>query len=452
MIARMILWVSVIWLVPLMYFMLKNETKFKKNIAVGVTMPYDGRVDSEVLDRLKRFKQELKWICLLLLALAVLGMVLPVGFGAALTLFCVWTDLCIVLPYVPYIRCNRDLKQIKAERGWKRQTAQNVTVDLSVTAQEFPELSVLHFIPPLLISLIPVIYELAWGEAVAGGILLADSLCVALFYAIYRWAFRRRAEVVDENTDLNAALTRLRRRAWRRCWLWASWLMGLLNIGVWLSLYRSWLGIGVLALLTVALVAVVLHLEFSLRRAQERLTADSGRSFYVDEDDKWIWGLFYYAPNDSRMVINDRVGINTTVNMAKKGSRVLLGAVAVLLLLLPLTGVWLMQEERSPVTLEMADAVLVASHSHSTYTVLLDEIEEIELLTERPAMTRTAGTAMESVLKGTYKASELGKITVCLDPRTGPYLLIRTENTLYLFGSGQGTETEEIYHLLKQVR
>ena len=137
MIARIILWASVIWLVPIMYFRLKNETKFKKNIAVGVTMPYDGRVDPAVLARLEQFKRELKWVCLVLLAMAVIGTVLPVGFGAALTLFCIWTDLCIVLPYVPYIRCNRDLKKIKAERGWKRQTAENVTVDLSVAAQEF---------------------------------------------------------------------------------------------------------------------------------------------------------------------------------------------------------------------------------------------------------------------------------------------------------------------------
>ena len=32
MIWKIILWVSVIWLVPLMYFFLKNEARFKKNI------------------------------------------------------------------------------------------------------------------------------------------------------------------------------------------------------------------------------------------------------------------------------------------------------------------------------------------------------------------------------------------------------------------------------------
>ena len=38
----LILWLCVIWMPVLMYFMLRNETKFKKNIAVGVTLPYEG--------------------------------------------------------------------------------------------------------------------------------------------------------------------------------------------------------------------------------------------------------------------------------------------------------------------------------------------------------------------------------------------------------------------------
>lgn len=453
MIARIILWISVIWLVPIMYFMLKNETKFKKNIAVGVTLPYDGRIDPEVLSRLDQFKRELRWVCLGLLVLAAVNIALPVGFGASLTLFLIWVDLCIVLPYVPYIQCNWDLKQIKAERGWKRQTAQNVAIVLSVAARAFPELSLLHFVPPSLISMIPTVYEFVRGEVFTGVVLLIDTACIALFYVLYRWAFRRKAEVVDENTDLNAALTRLRRQAWRRCWLWASWLMGFLNIGVWLSLYRGWLGIIVLALLTVALVAVMFHLEFSMRRAQERLTQDSGRSFYVDEDDKWLYGIFYYDPNDSRMIVNARVGINTTVNLAKKGSWMLLGAVAVLLLMLPLMGVRLMQEEHSPVTLELTDTALMASHSHSAYAVQLDEIGEIELLAELPSMTRTMGTAMESVLKGRYRSGELGNLNACLDPRTGPYLLIRTvDGTLYLFGDSQEGKIQTIYQKWERVR
>ena len=47
-------------------------------------------------------------------------------------------------------------------------------------------------------------------------------------------------------------------------------------------------------------MVVCFRLEFGLRRAQEKLTVSSGTGWYVDEDDKWLWGLFYYDPHDRR--------------------------------------------------------------------------------------------------------------------------------------------------------
>lgn len=279
--GRLILWLCVIWLVPLMYVMLRNETKFKKNIALGVTLPYQGRTDPEVVALLARFKRQLGLVCLVLLAMAVGGIFLPVSFGVSLTLFLVWTDLCIVLPYLPYVACNRKLKELKAERG-----------------------------------------------------------------------------------------------------------------------------------------------------------------FYVDSDDKWIWGLFYYDPHDSHLIINNRVGSGTTVNLARRGGQVLVGILAALLIFMPLVGVGVMAEERSPVTLELTDTRLVAAHGGSEYEVALEDILQAELLDQRPTgLTRTWGTAMDSVLKGQYRSPDYGAMTLCLDPRTGPWLLVVTrEGKTYLFGAPGSTE------------
>ena len=56
MIGNTVLWLSLIWLPLLLCFMLRNESKFKKNIAVGVTFPFEGRRHPDVLARLVRFK------------------------------------------------------------------------------------------------------------------------------------------------------------------------------------------------------------------------------------------------------------------------------------------------------------------------------------------------------------------------------------------------------------
>ncbi len=51
---KIFLWASIIWLLPFLFFVQKNEAKFKKNIVVGVTLPQEAREDAEVQAHLKK--------------------------------------------------------------------------------------------------------------------------------------------------------------------------------------------------------------------------------------------------------------------------------------------------------------------------------------------------------------------------------------------------------------
>ena len=446
MIVRMILWLCVIWVPAMEYIFMANETKFKKNITIGVTLPHEGRTDPEVQGRLKRFKVQLGVVCLGLTLLALAGLLLPADIGLSLTLMLVWVDAAIVAPMVLYALCNRDLKRIKAQRGWRRLPEATVTVDLTAAAQPGKELNLAHFLPPLAVSLLPVVWELAAGEALLGALMLTFPLCVALFYILYRYAFRRRSEVVDDNASLTETLTRLRRRYWRRTWLWVSWFMALFAMGMELCFYAPLAGGVFVGVLTLGLMVVCFRLEFGLRRAQEKLTVSSGTGWYVDADDKWLWGLFYYDPHDRRIIVNNRVGINTTMNLARRGGQAMMGLVAALLIFMPLLGVWIMGEENAPVELALSDTALTASHGRSEYEIALDDIQEVQLLDQLPdGLRRVMGTAMDTVQKGQYTSAELGSLTLCLDPRTGPWLLVTTrEETVYLLGSSAPEAAEEI--------
>lgn len=269
---------------------------------------------------------------------------------------------------------------------------------------------------------------------------------MALFYILYRYAFRRRSEVVDDNASLTETLTRLRRRYWRRTWLWVSWFMALFAMGMELCFYAPLAGGVFVGVLTLGLMVVCFRLEFGLRRAQEKLTVSSGTGWYVDEDDKWLWGLFYYDPHDRRIIVNNRVGINTTMNLARRGGQAMMGLVAALLIFMPLLGVWIMGEENAPVELALSDTALTASHGRSEYEIALDDIQEVQLLDQLPdGLRRVMGTAMDTVQKGQYTSAELGSLTLCLDPRTGPWLLVTTrEETVYLLGSSAPEAAEEI--------
>lgn len=423
-------WAGIIWLLPFLYFIQKNQCKPKKNIILGVTLPYEARQDRDVLALLERFRREMKLTCWISLA-AVAPSLFIRSFGVFMTVWLTWIAVVCVVFFIPYIRCNKALGRLKEERGWRRKDVPQMVTDLKAAAMEMRWISLWWFLPPFLVSLVPLLFErtLWWLWAIG-------TATVLLFYLCYRYLYRGRAEVVDENTDRTIALTRIRRYNWGKCWLTAAWATGLLNVGLWLTEAHIWWHMAVVLAYCLAVCAAVIGIEFRVRRVQEQLTQDSGQGYYVDDDDHWIWGMLYYNPNDRRCIVNDRVGINTTFNLARRPAQVFMGLGLALLLVCPLAGVWLIGLENAPVELEVTETELAGSHFGGHWSVVLENIRSAELVDELPRLSRVVGTGMNSAYTGTYRCEAWGSFTCCIDPRIGPWLLVTgTDGSVYLFGS-----------------
>lgn len=440
---NLILWGSVIWMPVLFYVLLGNETKFKKNIAVGVTFPQEAREDVEVQQVLSVFKKHLLYVCVGLFAAAVPCIFIPATAGMVMTIWMIWLLLGCVLPYIPYIQCNRKLKLIKEARGWKQQSSQMQTVDLRAASIKTRWLSPAWFLIPSAVSLLPLLTDTDLAVAY-----LLDAALIVLFWFCYRCLYRNKSEIVDDNLVLTEALTRIRRHHWGRMWLISAWFIAALNLLVWLTSSSASLTLAGILAISLILVITSIYLELKLRKLQEKLTEQSGSGFYVDDDDKWIWGIFYYDPNDNRLIVNNRVGMNTTVNMAKRSGQLIMGVSVLLLLAMPFLGVWMDKLGTTPVGLDITESAIVSTHTGIEYEIPLDDIIYIEYVAEKPALRRTAGTGMETVQKGRY-STPWGSASICLDPRTAPYIYIETsENKRYLFGSADAAETEWVYQQL----
>lgn len=439
MIENTILWLCIIWMPLLIYFMLRNETKFKKNIAIGVTLPFEGRTHPDVLARLEKFKKQELLVCIGLILLGLPGIFLD--FSTSFTVWLSWVTASIILPYIPYVLCNRDLKKIKAENGWKQSSsADTVTVDLGAIPDQ-KWLSPLHFVPPLILSILPILFERTFAI-----MYLVDTLFIASFWLGYRYLFRNKAEIVDNNTSVTIALTRFRRSQWGKMWLLCAYSMAALN---WITLISMdspiFMSIG-FVLFMVVILSASMYVEFKTRKVQETLTANSGKDFYVDDDDKWLGGLIYYNPNDSRTVINNRIGTNSTVNLATPVGKVLHILLALFMLTLPFWGTFLGDGSISTdITL---DSVYIKGGMHK-YTIVAEDVIHAELLEELPSMTRVSGTGMPNFLGGTFSSKDYGKVTVCLNPTAPPFVLAETEDTIYILGTNEPAQTQAIYNALK---
>lgn len=434
-----ILWACILPVLPILYVVMRNEVRFKKNIVVGVTLPYAARDHADVTRRLEQYKRELKWVFLFLLLIAVPGFFVE-RTGTAMFVWGVWILLMIALPNIPFIRCNRDLKEIKSANGWSRQSREVVYVDTAAIPEE-AWLSPWLFVPAVLLCLLPIVWD---RELMV--IYLVDAVCALGCWAGYRCLYRNRSETVDANRELSQVLSRVRRRNWGRMWRYCAYFMALINIAMWLLINHVVLSMVLILGISALLVYAAVRIEFATRRVQEKLTTESGKAWYVDEDDKWIWGLFYYNPNDSRTIINTRVGMNSTINLAKPAGKVFTGFTIILLLMIPFFGFLMDGVGSKPTEIQISNDVLVASHGSSVYEVEIGDIASVELLDALPdGLQRVYGTGTENLLKGKFRADEYGNMTLCLDPQCPPFLLIQTNSgQYYLFGMRETGATEGV--------
>ena len=445
MLFNILMWASIFWIAPLLGYLMTNNAKFKKNIAVGVTFMEEGKQDAEVISRLNRYKKQIKMITIVLL-LAVIPGVFVSKFWILLTYYLVWTDVTIFIYAIPFYLCNKDLKAIKKRRGWVQHSGEKVEIDME-NIPNFKEISPLLFIIPCIVSLLPLIWDRTFYV-----LYITSAASVLVFWFSYRYFYRNRSEVVNEERDLTRVLTQIRHYNWSKIWIFASWMTILLSFSGLLFISHPALALTLIFLVTAVICVEAVGIEIKLRRMQEKLTRGSGVGAIVDEDDKWIGGMIYYNPNDSRLIVNERVGMNTTLNLARTSGKVITLFFLILLLALPFTGPAMNVYYKQPIKIEITKDEVEASQGITNYRIKLSDIKNVELIDELPDdMVRVNGTSFDDLLKGDFKDGN-ENLTLLLRPNSKPFIKVTDKNGKVFVFSFRGDvegKFEEIRKSLK---
>ena len=435
---------------PIAAALMANEARAKKNIVIGCTLPFTAQHDPRVEEICREYKKRVwRWFFILTAA------VLPAFFIGRMSLSLAWLMVWVVAALVPYCvlfaRCNGRLRALKKQEGWATPYTGTVVVDIGAKPEELGRpYSRWLFIPPLVISLVPCALALCSeneGER-WGGVILAGTfaLCCLMSIFFYPLVFRQRPDVVDSDSRVNAALTRVRRYNWGKVWMATAWLSALLALGFWF-LRDSDLGILISTLVyTLILLYFCIQAEFAARRAQERLTRESGPD-YVDEDEFWLWGLVYYNSNDRRAMINDRTGMGMSMNLARPAGKITMGLCALLLIVcLPGFSLWFIAMDFTPREARIEAGVLYFEHITEKYEIALDEISGTGLLDELPSARRVAGTGMDTLCEGRFDVEGYENVRISLDPQQDCYIVVLTDEGLTrIFNLMTRAETEAFY-------
>jgi uncharacterized membrane protein len=420
----------------------------KKNIVLGITLPYTKLHESEIKLIQDAYKRELGIAALLLALLPFITFFLP-WTSINISILMNWTMLVIIVLFLVYTKYHKRLKAYKHLGHWEGPSSdavKDVSKNLIVPVKPINRIL---FVLPAVLSFLPVMFDIramviepenGW-RLISSGMFFVLTVSCILFYPII---YRQKAEIIDEDNQINHRLTSIRRYNWSKFWLWFEWMTGIFSILFWLIITGNITGtIGMIGIVvyTILVLWIAMKAEFDTRNAQNKLSEESTSPLYLDEDKYWMNGMFYYNQEDKHLMINQRVGMGTTINLARTSGKVIMLFSAVCLLLLPFTSIYIIREEFTPLKVEVVEDSIVVTHTSKVCTIPVEDISSASIIDTLPSRSKIIGTGMDNLLKGTFNMSGYGSSKVYLNPKESPFLVITTDNEDY-FINGNTTIVE----------
>lgn len=441
----------------ILYFSQKSASEAKSGSLFGIRYSSDWLSKEEVTQMQETYRRKMKRYTIVL-ALSPFAFIPIPYFSISITLWMAWLLIAIVLMLLPYAQGFNRMKALKRLRAVPAEQSNNTLYELK-DAGNIRTLYPASWLPlvavNLTLSALSLLYfhgERLWSYSV---VVLVFSLSTLLLVGCALWMDRMKTQVISLDSDVNVNFARANKKLWKGFWLANCWAMTAYTALMLIYLLSPnpsdqvsfYLILGGSIGLCILMIFLITRLAAKVTRLN-RLYEEKA-NFVPEQDDKgWIGGIFYYNPQDHHTMVAKRTGIGTTCNMATPFGKGIALFTALCFLVIPLSSVWLILEEFTPLNLTLQDNTLVASHVNAEYSVPLEDIVSLTLLTELPRSTKVVGTGMSTLKKGTFRNSVDGRVQECLNPMTNLFLRVETADTIYYFSSYSEEATREIYESL----
>lgn len=422
------------------YYFLVMTTKGRNQIYLGVTLPYGGEERAEVKDIFASFKKVLLLLTIISAALFILLIFLIKDMIINMTVVYSLALLYLLIPSFIYIHYHKKLKAFVDEHHLHPEKEQGSVVDVKVLRETRAPIKwpiyLLMLIPQLL-----TLFILRKDPLFFLGLILSLTSLLGPFID-YTFS-KMRSPLLYEHREANVLYQKIYQKWWKVFSYGYTFLTMLLT----LSILKYELFIIICILLTLLLILLTVLVYRGMRKETEEKLSGEPRRELKSSDDHWLFGIFYNNPQDRKLLVEKRVGMGSTLNIARPAGKVIM-----IITLLAILGSFvlmgnLLVKGLTPFSLNLTGNNLEVVHQKVEEEISLEEIEEVRLLDNLPELRRIMGTATDTFLEGKFSSGDR-EYEVYLNPENPPFLEIETSRKTYLLGNKEGSGVEDIFRRL----
>ena len=461
--VNMLMLVAMYPMMMICCFVMYTSMKPKNGLVFGSKISAERMKDESLKEVERQWAAEMKRNIIITAVVPLTAFLIPY-MSIQITIWTMWCFILIVLLEYPFIKANAKVKEIKRSKGWYHPERPEEYIELKA-AGEVRRVKVKTFLAPFGVSMLAValIYGLAFFENEIvknaayiegfGMIVLMFALLNLLFLITAQWMDRQKTEVISTQSDINVNYARAKKNIWKDFWLQSSWITtGYVWICAVSLILQARFDLAVLwgsVFYSIILIALLFPVIRKLREIEKCYEKDRDIEEDGDDDRYWLWGMVYYNPADKHGMVSQRNGMGTTFNMATKTGKIwaVIGVMGILIC--PILCGWVIFEEFTPISLSINKDEVHADHLKTEYELPVEEILEVELVEELPKMTKSVGSAMETLRKGTFIVRGTGeKCKLFLNPQNDVFLKIEMEDGIYYLSGSSDEETMTVYERL----
>lgn len=435
------------------YFENNTATKVKHGVVLGVTLPYSEINNNEVLKIIEEYKKGNKKFILFWLA-----MFLPVNFIKFMSLkliyLFIWLTFIVITSYSLFDKYNKNLKKLKQDNNWFITRTRLVTIDTEVTRlKDKMPVSFWWFLPSVIVSIIPIVVTFNNRNSLSTGLMIA-SLTSLMGTITFMWMYRsyckKSTEIYSEDSNVNIAYNTVYKRMWTMGTVVGALIQSLgmlviymsfaLNINSMILLFLS-----LLLPFTVIFIGIY-YINNRVTEEQNRLIETSKNPILVDNDEYWHRDI-YNNPNDTRVIVEPRVGYKSTYNLGtKKGKLLNYGSYAFAIILVVIISIMNLRMDFSKPNLSIDNNILKIDVPMYSDKYELDKVEEIKMVDSINVTIKTNGAATEMYAIGYFNVEGYGNSKLFIYDKQPPYIMLKIKDEGYVFLSGTSRdETDEYY-------